>query len=174
MNGTGTLIEEQGRIRKLVLSGSWSERLEAGKDLGPADLRELSPVEEKEVRLCFYYRGYPVSPVSASAFKKILGSPAHILVKSEIAGIEEILADAASPDVFSILSMRTMELGGKMVLVVDGRWTRQRWDTHSIYIAADADARVVQQVYLLAPPERFPVYLSRLKSDLKEIAWIID
>lgn len=168
------MIEKQGRIERLALSGTWSERLDAGASLGLADLREFSPDGEKEVRLCFYYRGYPVSPVSGSSFKKILESPAHILVKSEIASLGEILADVASPELFSILSIRTMELRGKVVLALDGRWTRQRWDTHSIYIAADADARVIQQVYLLAPPDRFPVYLSRLKTALKELDWSID
>ncbi|MBZ0187898.1 MAG: hypothetical protein K8F91_16750 [Candidatus Obscuribacterales bacterium] len=169
-----TSITFQGQIEQLDLPDSWKERELAQNELKTFELREFSPSGEEEVKLCFYYRGRQVSEGSGLAFLEILKRPPHLLMKQEIESIVEILEEIAFPESFAPLGIKTEKLNQKMVLIVDGRWRAQSWDTHALYIPADKHARVVQQVYLLSPPSRYPVFLSQFKAALEAISWRAD
>ncbi|MCA9800547.1 MAG: hypothetical protein KC777_01100 [Cyanobacteria bacterium HKST-UBA02] len=166
------LVKDHGRIEEMPLPPGWSEHRQIEDNApGMPDLREFQADGEPEVKLCLYYRGRLMTAPGGEAFSKVLEQKPHVLLNREIESLQEVLEDAAAADFFTPLSIHTAELAGRTVLVLEGRWKRQQWDTYSIYLKADEEGRAVQQIYLLAPPARYPVFLPQVKKILKELRW---
>jgi hypothetical protein len=164
-------LNDHGQIKKLVLPKGWSETNLERKNGHAFSLREFSPQTDTEVRLCLYYRGAPFQDQTGTSFKSILKEPAHSLSAKEVRNLADILEDVCDPGSFKPLAIHTQELNGKPVLLVEGRWLKQEWDTYSLYVSADDTGCVVQQIYLLAPTSSFPKYINEIKERLRRIEW---
>ncbi|MBX3135959.1 hypothetical protein KF707_06965 [Candidatus Obscuribacterales bacterium] len=166
-----TEVVDHGQIKRLLLPAGWTETATTGSDNHEQSLREFSPQDSEDTRLCFYYRGFPYELPTGAAFKAVLEAPPHSLPAKEIKSIAGMLEEICQPDSFKPLAIHTQVTGGRTLLVVEGRWLRQEWDTYSLYIAADDSGCVVQQIYFLAPTSSYPKYVKEIKECLRNIEW---
>jgi hypothetical protein len=163
-----TMIIDHGQIKRLVLPDDW---LEHTADSGSANLREFQPTGRQDVRLCLYYRGLPMSTESGGAFKNILHAEKHFLSLDELEAIGELLEDSGDIDLFQPQAIQTSDIGDRRVLVVEGRWLEQGWDTYSLFVSCDETGCVVQQIYFLAPTVQYTGLLPLVKQILESIEW---
>jgi hypothetical protein len=134
-------------------------------------LREFKPANTEDVRLCLYYRGQPISDSAGQTIQAVLGEKPHSLTTREIADLNEVLDDIAYPELFSILSIRTDDLNGKRILLVEGRWLKEQWDTYSLFISCNESGTIIQQVYFLAPVRQYANFIAMVKRCLGAIEW---
>ena len=152
-----TQIIDHGQIKLLNLPEGFEE-ISIGEPQSET-LREFQIPDQEKVRLCLFYRGYPVSKKAGDFFRNLLAGKPHVLKSEEIRNLAEILDDAAYPDLFIPFIIKTELINDKAILSVEGRWKQQEWDTTSLFIDADGSGCIIQQV------------IGQIKKCLRSIEW---
>lgn len=166
----GMELQDQGQIDKMTLPQGWGDgKLPAGATTS-GTLKLFSPPGDAESRLGFFYRGQRVSDGSAAAFKRVLESPAHALSPSEISELKEVMRDK-DPSSFKTLSVRTEDLAGRRVLIVEGTYTSFNHDAYSIYVDSDGTGSAVQELWFEAPKVSYSKQLKFVKDSFATIKW---
>lgn len=167
-SGKGMELEDQGQIDKMTLPQGWVDgKLPPGATTS-GTLKLFSPPDDPDARFGFFYRGQRMSDGSSAAFKRVLEKPAHVLTASEIKDLKEVMRDK-DPASFKTLVVRTEDLNGKRVLIVEGNYTGFNHDAYSMYIDSDGTGSAVQEVWFEAAK---PSYMKRLKSVKDSLATI--
>ncbi len=165
-------IRDHGQIKEMTLPKDW---VEGGpypmNGPGTRSFREFHPTEDPKALIGFYYRGLKISEDGGNNFHDILSKPPHSLSQVELASLSDVLRDKGQPEEFSMYSAKTMDWNGKKVLVVEGRYKELQQDAVEIFIDANNDGRVVQEVYYQAPKDSFLKYLKAAKDSLRSIEW---
>src|ERR1700733_11103789 len=116
-------IVNHGQIERLTLPDGWSEDLSVKRaKIGSRSSRQFHPKETSEARLHLFYRGFPISASEGKCFASVLSSSPHTLLSSEIKALAAVLGQRANSASFMILSLRTEDLNGRRVLVLEGRY----------------------------------------------------
>lgn len=165
-------IANYGQIKRLVLPEQWREGATTHNGTHGPELREFLLSSHKDVRLCIYYRGFPLSTESGETFRQTLEMSPHFLTMEELANLDELLEDSSNLELFSPASAQTADIGGRRVLILEGRWIQQGWSTYSIYVSCDESGSVVQQIYFLAPVTDYPGLLPNVRIFLDSIEWV--
>lgn len=165
-------IRDHGQIKDMTLPKDW---VEGGpyKINGPGtrSFREVHPTENPDVLIGFFYRGLKISEDGGKNFHGILDKPPHSLSPDELTSLSDVLRDKGNHQDFTMYSAKTMDWNGKKVLVVEGRYKELQQDALEIFIDANNDGRVVQEVYYQAPKDSFLKYLKAAKDSLRSIQW---
>lgn len=164
-------IANYGQIKRLVLPDEWQESDTTSSGSHGLDLREFLLSSHKDVRLCIYYRGFPLSTESGEAFRRILQPPPHFLTMEEMTNLDELLEDSSNLELFSPASAQTLDVGGKRVFILEGRWIQLGWNTYALYAACDDSGTVVQQIYFLSPVTDYTGLLPNVRLFLDSIEW---
>lgn|SRR5262249_5027466 len=165
-------LSNHGQIASMDLPAGWVEgpaRTYTGA--GTRSFRAFHSPDIPEAKLCFYYRGLPVQPESAQTFREVLGKPPHMLDESEISALSEVLRDRGNSEQFQMRDIRTEDLNGRRVLVVEGTYDKIQQDTYALCIDADGSGRFVQEIYYLAPFIDFVSFKAEADEAIKSIAW---
>jgi hypothetical protein len=169
-SGKGMELQDQGQIDKVTLPKGWViGKLPAGATTS-GTLKLFSPADDPDARLGFFYRGQRTSDSSGAAFKSVLEKPAHTLTPAEIAEVKEVLRDK-DPASFKTLSVRTEDLAGRRVLIVEGTYTGFNHDAYSIYVDSDGTGSAVQELWFEAPKASYVKQLKSVKDSLSSIKW---
>lgn len=165
-------VKAHGQIASMALPLGWLEAPDNPRsDMDAATLRKFHPEGLSDIQLCLYYRGMPMSEHAAAEFHGLLCGQAHSLTRSEIRSVEGALEGLGNETVFDILSARTEDLNGKLVLIVEGRWKEIDTDTYHILLDADGTGAQVQEIYFAAPRSQYPSRIQEAKAAIKSIAW---
>ncbi|HEY9871512.1 MAG TPA: hypothetical protein V6D08_20310 [Candidatus Obscuribacterales bacterium] len=164
-------VTEFGQIGHFVIPGEWVEKELQRLPMQLFTLREFHPCEKPDVRLYIYYRGHPVSERSGESFEALLDKPPHELDESEWLSVQEVVRDAALPEVFERRRARTYDWCGKRVLIVDGHWQRLKEDSFAIFINAADHGCQVQEIHFVSPTTDYQYYLPDALLALNSIRW---
>ncbi len=165
-------IRDHGQIKDMTLPKDWVEGGPYKIDgPGTRSFREFHPTENPEALIGFFYRGLKIGEAGGKNFHDILDKPPHSLSQAELTSLSDVLRDKGKPEDFAVYSAKTMDWNGKKVLVVEGRYKELQQDALEIFVDADNDGRVVQEVYYQAPKDSFLKYLKAAKDSLRSIQW---
>jgi len=159
-----------GQIKDMQVPEGWSRTEQNNVDLSSMII--FTPSDDLEVQLGFYYRGTPISVRDGQAFRALLQTDKGSLAQDDLAGIRNVLADIADDSRFHIFSAGTSTFNGRRVLVVQGRWQANQYESFEMFIDAGKDGTVVQQIYFVAPPDKFDALLPSIKECLDSICWV--
>lgn len=157
------------KIASIELGEKWQARTAPS---GAIELLAFSLKADESVQLNLFYRGKSVNPVAAERFHKLLGQVAHEVDPSELRLVEMVLRDASEPEYFQCDSARTLMIGGKMVLQVDGLWTQNRLKSRAFFADRDGDGKTVSEIHYLAPVSQFEQHLADVEAILKTVRWL--
>jgi hypothetical protein len=118
------------------------------------------------------WRPHSVSRSDGEAFQALLQADKGSLTAPDLASIKNVLADVADDLQFQIFSATTSNFNGRIALVVQGRWQANQYESFEIFIDAANKGTVVQQVYFVAPPDKFEALLPSIKECLASICWV--
>ncbi len=171
----GTIVS-QGQVAEMTLPSGWQEGRTEGAVSGTSSYREFTPENEKDVKVCFFFRGRRMSKDASEAFSKLLKEPAHMLKEDEAKAlfnppIKELLRDKAIPGGFNLESAKTEVINGKKVLVLEGFFPGIQERTRAMYIDADGTGSAVQEVFYQAPKDKFMKHQPSANAAFKSIKW---
>ncbi len=163
-------LKALGKIKRITLPENWQEEVD---EADQSEIQTFVHPQEPEVKFISYYRGKALSSPTASNLKRLLERPAHILTKEEILSIEVIFRDAAEAEYFEIKSAYTTEVNGVLLLALRGHWKLSELDSLGIFVnSIDEDACCrIDELYYLAPPDKFEKYLDLMQKSLESIEW---
>jgi hypothetical protein len=159
-----------GQVKEIHLPQGWSKVEQPTADV--SSLVVFTPAHELTSQLGFYYRGKPISQDDGAAFEKLLSEHKRALLPNELEKLRYVLADLADLEQFRIRSAEITNLSGRNVLVVEGRWLVSDSDTYEIFINAGDAGTIVQQIYFIAPKDKFYRQIKLIKEALKSIQWL--
>ncbi|HEY9871099.1 MAG TPA: hypothetical protein V6D08_18175 [Candidatus Obscuribacterales bacterium] len=165
-------LVNHGQIASMDMPPGWIET--AAKQYtgaGAQSFRKFHPPDRPDAKLCFFYRGAPVSASSARALREVLAKPAHDLDPSEFSSLAEVLRDRSDPEQFHVRDIRTEDLKGRRLLVIEGSYERIEQDTYALLIDADGSGRFVQEIYFMAPFIDYVTCKMDVEEAVKSIVW---
>jgi len=168
-------IVNHGQIERIAIPERWVEGPPTEfQGIGTRSLREFHPPESPNAQLCLFYRGLPVSDEAGELFRSVLSEPDHQLSAEEVDAIREILRERGDPKVFDLVSPpRTLTIGGKRVLMLEGVYKATNKYLQEIFINADGSGRVVQEIYFIAPQDDYCVHAVAAQGACNSIQWKI-
>lgn len=164
-------VTDLGQISKMELPPGWEEGLDEQSRQHAATYRHYHPVGEPECQIGFYYRGRRTSDAAGRHFLDVLNKPPHKLTRQEFDSLGDVVRDKSEPEDFQVTNVRTIDISGKVVLLVEGRYKDIQQDSKHIFIDADGSGTAVQEIFFQAPKERFPVYAKLAEQSMKSIQW---
>jgi hypothetical protein len=164
-------IENEGRIGTIELPGEWHERDVQRQPLGLKQMRTFHSVENKNVQVRFIYRGHAESEETGRGLRACLSSPPRALDSADINSLAPILGDLAEPAEFNIVGAQTMDLAGRRVLWVEGRWLDSPYWSGTVFIDADGTGCVIQQVECFAELSMYEHASPAFQQILRSIQW---
>lgn len=172
-----TILKDEGQVKLLTLPANWTEEPEPA-DTDDDEMLMHGPQTKSfvlktdlEVKLSFFYRGFPVSKSSAEAFHKVLAAGAHDLNADELESIAMVVREASEPEYFDLSTLRVDALKNRIVLVVEGFNKEQQKYDLGIYIDADGTGSVVQEIHYTAPMAVYANHRADVMSILSTLEW---
>ena len=147
-------IRDHGQIGSMSLPTGWIEQ--SVEKISTQSVRRFHPPDDLSVAVYLYYRGRPLHEESAKNLASILAEAPHDLLDSEWWDIQEVVRDAAFPDVFNLNVARTTDWNGRRVLFVGGRWPISEEESFTIYVSADKACTHIQEIIYLSPQSKLP------------------
>jgi hypothetical protein len=169
--GVSETVTDRGQIQRMSLPAGWEDGPSISGGIGTRSFKEVHPAEFPDAKLCFYYRGLPASDEAGKKFREILDQPAHVLNRTEVDTIGEILRGKDDPKIFNPLMIKTEDFNGKRVLSVNGRLNEKQEDLKEILVDAEGTGKVVQEIYFQAPKELYTRYMKDAQEAMKTIEW---
>jgi len=170
----GAEIVNHGQIDRMTFPQGWVAGEPApNPGIGSRSFREVYRSDDRDSSMCFFYRGLPVNDQAAQTFRAVLSVPAHELTQAEIEPLSEILRfkTPVKSEQFTMTSARTEDLNGKLVLIVEGRYTGGAEQIYEIYVDADGSGRFVQEIYFQAPKEQYERHFKEASDAINSIRW---
>lgn len=158
-----------GQIESIDLPAKWSRTNVTAE--GIASLAVFTPSDEPNAQLAFYYRGMPISQQFGEAFKNVLEKNPGVLLPRDMDSISYILNDRKDSDKYQMTSVETINLNGRIVLLVQGSWSGTDATSYEVFINAGRSGCLVQQIAFVAPKESFHRHVQKVKESLKTIEW---
>lgn len=166
-----TLVSDYGQIKSMSLPAGWLEYEHESQPSSPFYLREFSAPGNPEVKIAFYYRGRRVDARSAEAFHNTLSAEMHDLTSSELEALALVLRNMAEDGAFETERARTADLNGRRVLTVQGLWTASALKSCAIFVDAEGDGEIIQEIYYVAPDMVFDRFAGTATAALRSIEW---
>ncbi len=162
-------IQDLGKIKRITIPDGW--KVESNSD-DSGDLITYRHPDEKDVKISCFFRGKPLSQLTSESLLRILASPAHSLNLDEHLSIETVLRDAAETEYFDLKTFRSYEISGQMVLLSEGFWKLSDLDSLAAFICSVEEEGIrVDEIYFVAPKEKFDKYLPVFQDTLNSIQW---
>jgi len=152
---------------------TWKAYRDVSNSIGNDHYEDYMINGDKDAVLSFYYRGKRCNDYSGKAFLKTLKAPPHELTDDEFATLQEIMR-VKNSKVFTKKSARTEDINGKRVLVVEGTQEKgkpEEKEEKSLFIDSDGTGTAVQEVFFLAPLNKYREHLAEVNKALSSINW---
>lgn len=166
-------LKNEGQIKFLKLPAHWLEVEDEDEGMimhGPQN-KAFYLESNQEVRLNFFYRGFPLAPQYGAAFQKILGQEAHQLSAEELESIAMLVREASEPEYVELKVLRTESLRNRMILVVEGLQKETNKYDLGLYIDADGSGCIVQEFHYNAPADLYLNHRPEVLAILSSVEW---
>ncbi len=160
----------EGSVALMRVPEGW--KTVGGDDQLPLGVRSLGcrPGDNDRVEVNIFNSGTKLTKNTADAFRQILQAGPHSLSDSEIEKLGDLMGQTGpqNPD-FKMTSARTLDLHGKKVVAVEGRF--QKWNVDTTMIFASRDDNSTQQISYTAPSSVYDKYLPDARRSIDSIVW---
>ncbi|HEY9776902.1 MAG TPA: hypothetical protein V6C81_24270 [Planktothrix sp.] len=167
-------VSNIGQIARVAIGGKWKREPAPIVNTPGGVLQQFNLETEQHTHLCFYYRGAPASQAATDAFRSVLGLHPHLLDMDERKSVEEILREKIPQKGFAYCSIKTVAIGLRMVLVVEGVYKQHNMRTITVFIDASKkhEGSAVQEVTFLAPRDAFYKHYPTIMNAFKSLKWL--
>lgn len=166
------VVKKYGQVEHLKLPSGWNllppERPEWAV-IGNS--RQFSFTGDPNCSVVLYDRGVRSSNEAGRKFRDLLAKPPHKLDSKEIQEIKVTLGNMADPNFFELREIRTENLNGKNVLVIDGEWKNSQTQFHGLMIDADGSGSLVQEIFFEATPQSYAERIKEVTDALRKLKW---
>lgn len=160
----------EGRISRMDMPLDWKEESPVPED-GARYTREFYSVEMPNAKIFLHYRGYPLGSGASTFFRQLLEGPQHDLSAIEKTSISDVIGNAGIPELFRLESLRAAHVNARSVLVLEGVWSGGNRSLQ-LYIAADRDCSIVQEIWFMAPEPDFSSWKPTFDWIIESIEWV--
>jgi hypothetical protein len=141
-------------------------------------LRQFQLTDLPSIFLDFWFRGRPVSPPSAAAFRECLTEP-HSVTPAERDKLVEVIGVIAGPQkpgtpvrwLGEIHSADVGPLQGRLILAVNWTHPKQKRRFLSVFISGDETGHVVHEIHYSTPMDIFDANLHHGHNALRSVQW---
>ncbi|HEY9715438.1 MAG TPA: hypothetical protein V6C72_18335 [Chroococcales cyanobacterium] len=167
------VLLNKGQIERMRMPGGWvNPDSSVGAGSSCASMVQFEAGDASAAKITIHYNGLPLAKNDGQPFLSILEKSAHHLSPPEIRSLRPILRERANPNVFKILWAATLDLNGKRVLAIQGRYCQTEHYIYEIFVADTSSGAVdVQEIYLQAPEREFHRFLGYAKKAFQSIKW---
>jgi hypothetical protein len=127
------------------------------------------PRGNDQIRIYTHRRPDEETADHAFLWRDVLDKPTHVLDETErrhmIATTRQVDKD------FEIREMRTADLNGKRVLVVEGEWHRNSYREKIIYADSKGDGELIDEIGYGAPAADYATYLEAARKAFASVVW---
>src|SRR5262249_34497183 len=104
-------VRNRGQIAEMTLPERWGGAPpgQFSGGIGMKSRRVIHPPEAPRVRLCFFYRGLPMSEDAGKHFFNVLQGPPHSVEGEEWDSLSVLLRDRGDPEEFALSSAYTVD-----------------------------------------------------------------
>ncbi|MBX9689466.1 MAG: hypothetical protein K2X27_22340 [Candidatus Obscuribacterales bacterium] len=170
-NRTAISIKDIGQIAEMSLPGAWGPSQEKNGFGATGSYKEFAPGGVPDVHLGFFYRGRQISSESGDSFNRVLKGSPHQLSKDELDALSPMLRGMNQAELFDLKSASTGDINGKRVLLLSGTNLASGLETQTIFIEADREGRVVQEIEYQAAQDKFQIFQSDVQKAVRSIVW---
>ncbi len=164
-------VTDLGQISCMELPSGWEKGADEEKRQHSATYHEYHPEGDPSCQLGFYYRGRRTSENAGHNFHEVLNKPVHSLSRSEFDSLKETIRDKFNSTDFHATNARTVDINGKRVLLLEGRYNEIQQDAKHIFVDADGTGTAVQEIFFQAPKDKFANYAKTAERAMKSIRW---
>lgn len=179
-------LENVGAIKQFTLPDNWQER-RSGAAMGVRWERIFHPNHAPNVEINISYRGVPLDEASRKVFNFLLkqGEKNKFDVE-EVLALRTVMGMATTGDnqytnsneinsldgpVFDLTALAVRNVGGRLVLRVEGKFKNKRIYTGMFY-QAGSEGKMVEEFFLQAmTQEDFDKFKPVFEESLNSIAW---
>jgi len=165
-------VENEGQIKVMDLpSGFVEEPVPQNEWLNGPHIRNFYLEENPDVRIAFYFRGHQIREKENQTFVELLNNENHVLNEDEVSSLQQIIYENCQPENFKV-SIATIEnINGKHVLYVEGNWVESDNYDIGVFISANPETCLVQEIHFLAPLDQQANYRHLFDQSLDSIQW---
>jgi len=157
----------RGAIAEMTVPEGWSpQRLSSD---GTAKFYYFQHPTLENIRLCFFYRGQPLSEPSAESLRDVLSQSPHPLAASDLEKISEA-AENFQRDGYTLVAT-TEGINGKIVVKLKGTCEADGVECYAILIDVDGDGRWVAEMFFEATASDFHMHWPAIERSIKSIKW---
>ncbi len=167
----GATMSNEGQISSMPIPAGWSKSSVDQHPTTTSNYVEYHQDKTSEARLGTYYRGHRISETAAKNFSKILKAATHTLDENEFLSLAEVLRDKSNASDFETTNKATIDIHGKRVLLIEGRFKEIKQKAYAIYVDAENTGEVIQEIFYQAPDSVFNSYKKAAEDSIKSITW---
>ncbi|MGH9551572.1 MAG: hypothetical protein ACRD3W_19455 [Terriglobales bacterium] len=170
--GGETCVRYMGQIQELRVAGTWNREKDKAENAGNG-LHQYILQSDKHARLCFFYRGNQLTRAATEAFRALLSKAPHLCDAFERHSVVEVLRDKTAAQSFTFTSIRTADINGRRVLLVEGTYDRWHLKTITMYVDSTRyrDLAAVQEVSFIAPRQTYYQQYANIVRAFQNIDW---
>jgi hypothetical protein len=166
-----TAIVSRGAVLCMNLPEGWLWGKRKSRDESQFSFLEFHPDGKPTVMLWFFYRGQKLNDTAAHSFRNLLAQLPHLLTPQEISAVSAVVREKGKPEFFELISARTEQLNGKMVLQLQGRYKAGQEGAYSLYIDSDGTGSTVQELHFQAHKDEYRHYINEARKSFSSIIW---
>jgi hypothetical protein len=123
---------------------------------------------------CLFSLGIPVGPQDAYNLCFLLTVPSHTLQPGELQSVGRIFRHDPEGTAFRIESAHTKDMGQRRILFLEGTWIQDGLRMLRIFVPRGPGGTIIEEIYFLAPPDKYALYREAVDAVLQSIEWIQD
>ncbi|MBU6451653.1 MAG: hypothetical protein KGS72_07755 [Cyanobacteria bacterium REEB67] len=164
-----TSVFNLGSICSMTVPSEWQAMpLERSSQAGQVS-QPYTLKEDSDVTFSLYYRGKEVSRAIAEDFLAVLNAAPHDLSADEIETVIVVLRHMSEEDFFKPDYVRTVSLGGRTVLTVEGVWTASDLKNLGVFLCGNESGTIVDELHYYAPIAKYDAHMDKARAILNSI-----
>ncbi len=164
------LVANHGQIERMLLPSGWTER-EAAPELDRSGLRLFYAPGTDNVQLRLGRRATEPPGRTVAAFARTLHQAGHELSDEEFQSLVPLFGDMADRTQFETVNARTIELNGRPVIWLEGRWLDVPFWSGTVFFPGLDHYGEVEDVTCFAALEDHEMHLMTFEQILSSMRW---
>lgn len=157
---------------RIAIAGGWTEQRSGITDPASTIRREFRSDANHNAVLCFVYRDLVLQPSDAEAMVAAFKRPPHQFWPGDVDEVRGALGEIGKPELFELAGARTSCVGGRDVLIVEGRWAQSRREAYNVFVPVTSDCTRLQEVYFVAPGDVFQQQIQAIKCAIATVRFL--
>jgi hypothetical protein len=165
-------IWDFGPVARMRLPPNWEEKPHAPSSPYGPKTRAFHPPGVQQANIVLHSSGRPNNKAAQHAWTRVVqrGRP-RSLSAAEREELNAVPIYAVSEAGFKRKAVRTENINGRRVLVVEGHWSEQGLDMYILVADDSRDGAHTHEIYFAAPHRLYPLHLDAWLATVRTIRW---